>query len=278
MKATVLSFLVLTGILTSEAIAQSPAFSEYKTLLVNDITMAYRDIGSGLALILLHGFSGTGAKWDPFFEGLSTKFRLIVPDLRGHGRSLNPSGHFTHKELAQDVFNLLDQLGIDSFSAIGTSMGAMTLLHAVTLQRERINAMVLVGGSSYLPESARVLYRRSSPDSIPPERLKVMASRHSGGEEQVLKLMRQFFSYKDSYDDVNFTKPYLASIKTSTLIVQGDRDQFFPVSIALEMYNAIPNSYLWVVPNSGHSAGLRTTEGRKIFTDTVLNFLNGNWE
>ena len=278
MKATILSFLVISGMLAAGAIAQSPAFSEYKTLPVNGINMAYRDIGSGPALILLHGFSGTGAKWDPFLEDLSTKFHLIVPDLRGHGRSINPSGHFTHQELAQDVFNLLDQLGIDLFSAIGTSMGAMTLLHAATQQRERINAMVLVGGSSYLPESARAFYRRSSPDSIPPERLRVMATRHSGGEEQVLQLMRQFYSYRDSYDDVNFTKPYLASIKTSTLIVQGDRDQFFPVTIALELYNAIPNSYLWVVPNSRHSAGLGTTEGRKIFTDTVLDFLDGNWE
>jgi pimeloyl-ACP methyl ester carboxylesterase len=277
-KATVLSFLVLTEVLATGAIAQNPASSDYKTLPVNGITMAYRDIGSGPALILLHGFSGTGTNWDPFLEDLSTKSRLIVPDLRGHGRTLNPSGQFTHQELAQDVFSLLDQLGIDSFSAIGTSMGAMTLLHAATLQRERINAMVLVGGSSYLPESARVIYRRSSPDSIPPERLKRMASRHSGGEEQALQLMRQFYSYRDSYDDVNFTKPYLSSIKTSTLIVQGDRDQFFPVPIALEMYNAIPNAYLWVVPNSGHSAGLRTTEGRKIFTDTVLDFLDGNWE
>jgi pimeloyl-ACP methyl ester carboxylesterase len=277
-KATVLSFLVLTEVLATGAIAQNPASSDYKTLPVNGITMAYRDIGSGPALILLHGFSGTGTNWDPFLEDLSTKSRLIVPDLRGHGRTLNPSGQFTHQELAQDVFSLLDQLGIDSFSAIGTSMGAMTLLHAATLQRERINAMVLVGGSSYLPESARVIYRRSSPDSIPPERLKRMASRHSGGEEQALQLMRQFYSYRDSYDDVNFTKPYLSSIKTSTLIVQGDRDQFFPVPIALEMYNAIPNAYLWVVPNSGHSAGLRTTEGRKIFTDTVLDFLDWNWE
>jgi pimeloyl-ACP methyl ester carboxylesterase len=208
---------------------------------------------------------------------LAVEFRLIVPDLRGHGRSLNPSGHFTHSELAQDVFSLLDQLDIDSFSAIGTSMGAMTLLHAATLQRERVDSMILVGGTPYLPETARAIYREVDPDSIPPERLREMARPHSGGVEQVLQLQRQFRAYKDSYDDVNFTAPFLASIKASTLIVQGDRDQFFPVPMALEMYNAIPDSYLWVVPNRGHSAGLRTTEGRKNFIETALDFLAGNW-
>ena len=55
---------------------------------------------------------------------------------------------------------------------------------------------------------------------------------HSGGEEQVMQLMRQFYAYKDSYLEANFTKPYLASIKSSTLIVQVDRDEFFLVPVA----------------------------------------------
>jgi len=277
MKIRVQLFLVLIGMLATGATAQNTAFTTYKTLAVNGITMAYRDIGDGPALVLLHGFTGTGEVWNPFLEDLSAKYRLIIPDLRGHGRSPNPSGQFTHRELALDVFNLLDQLGIDSVSAIGSSMGAMTLLHAATQQRERVNAMVLVGGSPYLPESARVIYRNSPPDSIPEEELNWMAKHHKGGKEQLMQLMRQFHAYKDSYNDVNFTKPYLASIKSSTLIVQGDRDEFFPLHVAVEMYNSIPNSYLWVVPNTGHSAGLEKTKGRKIFTDKVLDFLSGNW-
>jgi pimeloyl-ACP methyl ester carboxylesterase len=277
MKIRVQLLLSLIGLIANGATAQNTAFSTYQTLPVNGITMAYRDIGKGPALVLLHGFGGTGEAWNPFIEELSADYRLIIPDLRGHGRSVNPSGHFTHRELALDVFGLLDQLGINSVNAIGSSMGAMTLLHAATQQRERVNAMVLVGGSPYLPESARVVYRYSPPDSIPEEELKWMSTQHVGGKEQVMHLLRQFYSYKDSYDDVNFTKPYLASIKSSTLIVQGDRDEFFPLHVATEMYNTIPNSYLWVVPNMGHTAGLEETESQKIFTKTVLDFLSGNW-
>ena len=276
MKNRVQLLLLLITILATNATAQNADFAKYQNLPVNGITMAYRDIGNGPVLVLLHGFSGTGDVWNPFLKDLSAEYRLIVPDLRGHGRSINPSGHFTHRELALDVFNLLDQLGIDTIYAIGRSMGAMTLLHAATQQRQRLKAMVLVGGSPYLPESARDIYRNSPPDSISEKKLIVMSNQHLGGKEQVMQLRRQFYSYKDSYDDVNFTKPYLASIKARTLIVQGDRDVYFPVQIAVEMYNSIPKSYLWVVPNTGHSAGLNETKSHKVFIETVLDFLGGN--
>ena len=278
MKIPFLLCFLFIGVSSKEALAQNLNFTEYKSLEVNGINISYRDIGKGPTLILLHGFTGTGEAWNPFLEDLSGNFRLIVPDLRGHGHSYNPSGKFTHKELAQDVFNMLDQLEIDSVYAIGSSMGAMTLLHAATQQPDRITKMVLVGGSPYLPESAREIYRNIYPDSIPEEDLQWMNRVHSGGEDQAIQLMRQFRAYKDSYDDVNFTPPYLASIKSSTLIVQGDRDQFFPVPMAIEMYNSIPNSYLWVVPNMGHSAGIREDPGREIFLNTAIDFFLGNWE
>ena len=56
----------------------------------------------------------------------------------------------------------------------------------------------------------------------------------------------------DSYDDMNFTPPYLSTIKARTLIVHGDRDPLYPVEVSVEMANAIPRSSLWIIPNSGH--------------------------
>ena len=72
------------------------------------------------------------------------------------------------------------------------------------------------------------------------------------GEAQVHELIDEFTSFKDSYEDMNFTPPLLGTIKARTLIVQGDRDPFFPVTIATEMYQAIPGSALWIVPRGGH--------------------------
>ena len=70
---------------------------------------------------------------------------------------------------------------------------------------------------------------------------------------------------------MNFTAPYLGTIKARTLIVHGDRDQFFPVSIPIEMYRSIPDSALWIIPQGGHVAifGAHARE----FQDVAIPFL-----
>jgi len=71
---------------------------------------------------------------------------------------------------------------------------------------------------------------------------------------------------------------YLSTITARTLIVHGDRDSFFPIAIPVEMYRAIPNSYLWVIPDGGHMPDWVFAEAHTgAFAKTVLEFLNGEW-
>jgi pimeloyl-ACP methyl ester carboxylesterase len=79
-----------------------------------------------------------------------------------------------------------------------------------------------------------------------------MRSRHKCGDDQIRALWAQGDIFAKDYDDMNFTPPYLATIAAETLIVHGDRDPFYPASLALEMYMAIPRARLWIVPNGGH--------------------------
>ena len=72
---------------------------------------------------------------------------------------------------------------------------------------------------------------------------------------------------------MNFTTPYLGTIRARTLIVHGDRDEFFPVSIPVEMYRAIPGAALWIVPEGGH-VPIFGTHLRE-FEDVVGAFLRG---
>jgi pimeloyl-ACP methyl ester carboxylesterase len=90
--------------------------------------------------------------------------------------------------------------------------------------------------------------------------------------------MTQFSGFQDSYNDMNFTPPLLSTIKARTLIVHGDRDAFFPVSIPVEQYEAIPNSYLWIVPNGRHVPLLNSEAHRGFLVQTVMEFLAGEWE
>jgi pimeloyl-ACP methyl ester carboxylesterase len=230
--------------------AQDPA--EGKTAAVNGIKIYYETHGTGEPLVLLHGFNNSGQAWRPIVDEFAGRYRVIVPDLRGHGRSTNPAGEFTHRQSAKDVYALLDTLGIQRFKAMGISTGGMTLLHMATSQRDRIQAMVLIGATIYFPAQARAIMLKSSPETLNERDMERLRGIHKNGDDQIRMLRRQFHGFKDSYDDMTFTAPHLETIRARTLVVHGDRDQFFPVPIPVEMYRSIPQSELWIVPNGGH--------------------------
>ena len=106
--------------------------------------MYFEDVGHGPPLLLLHSGTHTTRMWDPFVEQLSAHYRLILPDLRGHGGSTNPDGVWSTRQFASDVLALLDHLGVTRCTAIGASAGAMTLLHIATREPERIERMIVI--------------------------------------------------------------------------------------------------------------------------------------
>jgi pimeloyl-ACP methyl ester carboxylesterase len=136
--------------------------------------------------------------------------------------------------------------------------------------------MALVSATSYFPEQARKLMGSYTIESRTEQEWQFMRQSHPGGDEQIEALWRYGQGFKDSYDDVNFTPPYLSTITARTLIVYGDRDPLYPVQIAVDMYHAIPQSYLWIIPNAGHSPVF--TSQRTAFLQTVLSFLSGEWK
>jgi len=253
-----------------------------KYVETNGVKIYYETYGSGEPLLLLHGFLLSHQIWEPWIERLSSNYQLIVPDLRGHGRSTNPSNVYTHKLVAKDILGLMDELGIKHVKAIGHSGGAATLIHMATMDSSRITAMILVGGSlSYYTEETRSRARSMSFETLGAGFKSLVESLQPGGEEQIRRLITHFNNMADSYDDINFTPPYLSTIKSQTLIIQGDRDPFFPVDYPVNSFMVIPNSYLWIVPNSGHDPfGFMGEES--IWSDVALKvfneFLQGKWE
>jgi pimeloyl-ACP methyl ester carboxylesterase len=252
-----------------------------QTVAINGMQMYYVIVGQGEPLLLLHGFMGVSLDWAPFTHDLASEYQLIIPDLRGHGRSTNPLTEFTHRQAALDVWALLDHLHIERFKAIGFSGGGNVLLHLATQHPSRVEAMVLLGAASYYPQQARTFMRQMTVEGRRDEEWPLMRQRHQQGDEQVQALWRQAKAMKDNYDDMNFTPPYLSTITARTLLVYGDRDELVPVQIALEMYTALPHSYLWIIPNAGHAAifsRLSEPWGLRPFIQAVLPFLRGEWE
>jgi pimeloyl-ACP methyl ester carboxylesterase len=223
------------------------------TVAVNGIEMYFEERGDGPPLLLLHGGTGIGADWNHVFtDGDPAGFRVIVPDLRGHGRSTNAPGVLTFGQVANDVLALLDHLDVPRVRAIGMSAGAKTLLHVATQQPARVDAMVLVSATPRFPDQARVAMAQLTVDTFSDADWAMHRQRHVHGDDQIRLLFAQMRGLKDDDTDMAFTPARLAAITARTLIVHGDRDPLYPVELALEMYRAIPASALMVVPNGGH--------------------------
>jgi len=110
-------------------------------------------------------------------------------------------------------------------------------------------------------------------ESLSEEQWNILRRRHPDGDAQIKALLASAKGFATSYDDMNFTPPYLSRIQARTLIVQGDRDPLYPAEISLEMARAIPESRLWIVPNSGHGPviGERWTEFLKMAAAFLRN-------
>jgi pimeloyl-ACP methyl ester carboxylesterase len=229
----------------------SPAHSPGRIEMLNGVELYFEIHGHGEPLLLLHGFSGSSQDWSPLTTDWGEHFQLIIPDLRGHGRSSVLSKAFRFDEAAADVFALMDHLGVSTINGLGISGGGNVLLHLATKQPDRVRAMVLVSATSYFPNQARPIMRQYA-DALPPEQWEILRRSHPGGDAQIKAILDSAKSFADSYDDLNFTPAYLSTIQARTLIVQGDRDPFYPVEISVEMARAIPHSSLWIVPDAGH--------------------------
>jgi pimeloyl-ACP methyl ester carboxylesterase len=245
---------------------------------VNGCQLWYDDRGDGEPLLLVHGFMGVGANWQYVFPTDPQGFRVIAPDMRGHGRSTNPSGTFTFRQGALDLLALLDHLRVDRFKAIGLSGGGITLLHMATLQRSRVQAMVLVSAPPYFPPEAKAIQRRYSEAMIPDNQRAAIRAFHPRGEAQIQALVEQTRQMAVNDEDVGFTPAVLETIAAHTLIVFGDRENFgdelmYPVSLAFELHAGIPRSFLWIVPNGGH--GPIFGAHAAAFAGTAIAFLRG---
>jgi pimeloyl-ACP methyl ester carboxylesterase len=237
----------------------------------NGVELHYEMEGSGEPLLLLHGLTGCSQDWQHAGKSeLSKHYRLIMPDARGHGRSTNPDGTFSHERCARDFLDLLDALAIERCRAIGVSMGGNTLLHLASLAPERLSAMVLVSAVPYFPEQARRLMRETPVDAQPAGEWASMRARHPQGDDQIRALWKHQHDLGESYDDMNFTPPRLGRIHTETLVVFGDRDPLYPVELAFELYRALPNAALAVLPRAGHAPVF--VDAAAPFVASVLEF------
>jgi pimeloyl-ACP methyl ester carboxylesterase len=114
---------------------------------IEDAQLHYQEHGVGDALLLVHGFTGAGEMWSNVVPGFADRYRLIVPDLRGHGRSTGAPETIRAQLFGADLVTLLDYLDVERAHFVGHSFGASALLFVGTRHLNRVRTMTLIGGT-----------------------------------------------------------------------------------------------------------------------------------
>ena len=246
--------------------------------LINGVEIAYEDLGSGPAVVLLHGYPFNRSLWRDQLNALRRDFRVIVPDLRGHGESAVTSDAASMEAMAKDVAALLDRLNISAATIGGLSMGGYVALAFYRLFPARVESLVLAAtraqadteeakkNRAVQAEKARtegmegiadtMLPKLLTPETVAkrPEVVKhvrgMMASTNPEGAAAALQgmAMRQ--------DQTSL----LPQITAPTLILVGREDVITPVADAESMHREISGSQLRVIENAGHVVNLERPE------------------
>jgi len=244
-------------------------------LTAGDLRLFYAEHGQpdGPPLVLLHSFLATGEMWSAQLADFGARYRLLVPDWRGHGRSDNPGGlaAMNHRRFARDIVSFCRALGIGQAAFCGESSGAMMLLSLALEAPELVQALVLSGGTYYYGDELRAWWREQTPDTLIRD-VAAMRARHTAlGPEHWRTLAEAFIALGAHAHTEDFPEAAeLRLITAPTLIVHGDRDHFFPVAVPLELYRLLPAAELCILPGTDH---VPPVEHPEWFNPIVLDFL-----
>ena len=173
------------------------------------------------------------------------------------------------------MFRLADELGHRQVRGLGWSSGAFILIHMGVQQPERVDAMVLVGGTHRSSLQHREWVRSLPVEGWVGERREVLLHQHPGGDSQIRDIFCQFRKQADDDLDFDLSPEHLHLTQARTLVVLGDQDTQQTVENGVELFRAIPSANLWIVPGRGHDAGM--LDDRHTFSSTVLRFLGDDW-
>jgi 3-oxoadipate enol-lactonase len=256
---------------------------------INGMTLAYSDTGRDLPIVFLHAFPLNRTMWVQQEATLSSQFRVITIDLRGHGESDAPLWHYSLDQAADDVRALLDHLSIRQAVFVGLSMGGYILFSFYRKYADRVKGMVLADtraqadtaeGREGRFQMAQIAYKQGPsaiadvmiPKLLSPATIKtgpeiVQQVRAMIEGNQISGIAGDLMAMAERPDSV----PLLKQIACPTQIIVGGLDQATPPSDAKLMAEQIPGSRLALIPNAAHLANLEQPEA---FNQIVVSFVS----
>ncbi len=229
--------------------------------------MFARQVGDGQPLLLLHGLLMSGEMFAPVEDALAARRRLVIPDLRGHGKSADLPGPYAVDRLAADVARLMDELGLRRADVLGYSQGGAVAQHLAHAYPQRVRRLVLACTFASNVASTREWFEALlSPwllRAIGPGRMAALVARAGGGprlsREQAATL-RRALEANDRTTAVRAhramlafdSRPWIGEIAAPTLVVCGSADRAVPRRHAEMLMGRIPRAELCTVLGAGH--------------------------
>ena len=258
---------------------------------IGETQLYYEEMGEGHPLVLLHGGFLDRRMWDPQFEVLAERYRVIRYDARNHGESAGVAGAYSHFE---DLAKLLERMEIEKATLMGLSLGGRTILDFAIAYPEKVSAMVLVspgaGGydftSEALDENTREMIKAFGDNDLPraveyfqrswtdgPSREPSEVDPAARGRIHTMALNTtenwHLECVAKDLDPPAFGR--LTEITTPTLVVVGDLDMPGILEIADAVGENVEGAEVVVIPGVAHMVNMEKPEE---FNSLVLEFLS----
>lgn len=279
---------------------RTPQDLDHVTVRVDGIRISAYAFGQGPTVVLLHGLAATKVSYLPLLPALAERYRVLVPDLPGHGESSKLRRFaYTPAAYARVVSGFMDEMGVDRASVIGNSMGGRIALEVAAEYPERVEGLVLLDPAAAglpFPLYARLLgmlptgvaavpvpWRRriviasirqlfASPDRLPRAAYLAGADefiriyRRGRARVALLAAMRGLLA-----DDGELFWDRAQRTEAPTLIVWGREDRLVPVRLGRRLARVMPRAELVVLPGVGHVPQFEVPEETR---QLVLGFLD----
>lgn len=262
--------------------------------------VAYIDEGQGEVLMLLHGMAGSSASWRSVIRPLSRQFRVVAPDLPGHGESTKPRSDYSLGAFAVLLRDLLDELGVTAATIVGHSLGGGIAMQFMYQHPDYTRRLILIGSGGLGPDVGLTLRLLSAPGAelimpiIAPQPVLTAGERfwswlrNAGiesprGEEiwrsystladaptrqAFLRTLRSVVDYRGQA--VSALNRLTARTDLPIMAIWGEKDAIIPVRHAYAARGARPDIRLEVLPGVGHFPQVeRPTEVVELIEDFI---------
>jgi pimeloyl-ACP methyl ester carboxylesterase len=256
----VVAAIVLTGFAYAQsepAYGNNPKAGQYVAL--RGINMYYEIYGTGKPLLIIHGNGGSIKDFTKQIPYFSKEYKVILADSRAQGKTIDTGDSLDYNMMADDLDALLDHLHLDSCYVIGWSDGGNNGLLLAMRHPEKVKKLAITGANLW-PDSTAVdpglfVWLGAMVDTL-------KTAKKTPEEKNQYKLLEMMTR------EPNITLQQLHTIKCPTLVIGGDHDALLPRHTLLIAEN-IPQSYLWILPNSGHATPINYS---RQFNETIDDF------